>query len=109
MSKKFFVEEISGGAALGIKLELTRFENVSPHFSAAVKGKPVTEEFGAEQSYDMSVGREMTEEEITAEIKQLHDICRRAVEERIDEDIHDIKGTKIFQEVLNAKMKKGGK
>ena len=104
MSKTYFVESIKATAGLGGKLFLTQYESISPYYSGGAEIRTIN---SVEEYREKQIGKELTAEELQEEIQELQTICRRACEAKIDEDILDIKGVNLFQEVLKAKSKRG--
>lgn len=98
--KTYFVETISAGASVAGKLFLNQYESISPYFAANVGLKVIG---GDEEGIEKTIGRELTKEELIKEIQELQAICRQACEDKMDEDIADIKGVKLFQQVMKAK------
>lgn len=84
----------SAGCSLEVTLKFADFENVKPSFWA-----------GINREYNDQEDIVPTNEELLVMASEAQDACRKICEERIDNDIYDVKQVKVFAQISKNKSK----
>lgn len=79
------------GCSLGVTLAFANFENVKPNFFAS-------------ETETTEVPDSMTPEDKEEWMRQAMARCRKVCEEKVDEDIYDIKHRRVFKEIRKEKQ-----
>jgi hypothetical protein len=85
------MKRILAGASLDITLKFADFENVKPGFWAGL---------------EEDVSDDLTDEDIANRIGDIHTLVRGIIEDRIDNEIYDVKEVKVFSQIKRIKGSK---